>query len=381
MIPRNPRIAIVSDALVQRGGAERVVEAMARAFPDAPIYALLYSAETGPASIADRVISSPLERIPGAVRRHRMLLPLFPAAIESFDLSSYDVILSSHHTAAKGILNGAECVHVCYCHTPMRALWERTHEELGTLPGFARPLAAAMFGLLRMWDAASASRVDHFVANSRTTRRRIRKHYGRDADVVYPPIDISRFRPGASREPGDYYLVASRLVPYKRVDIAVEAARIAGRRLIVVGDGPGRAQCIAGGADVRGHVSETELIDLMRGARALLFPQHEDFGMTAVEMMACGRPVIAYGRGGAAETVIDGRTGVLVHQQTPEAFAAAIERLETLHIRPEDCRSRAENFSEERFARELHDIVERVLSETDEADTTTERVPVLYAVR
>jgi glycosyltransferase involved in cell wall biosynthesis len=226
MMDRAPRVAIVSDALVQRGGAERVVEAMARAFPEAPIYALLYSPETGPASIADRVIVSPLGRVPGANKRHRMLLPFFPAAIESFDLSSYDLVLSSHHTVAKGVLTSGESVHVCYCHTPMRALWERSHEELATLPSPARPLAAAMFGRLRMWDSATVSRVDAFVANSATTQRRIRKHYAREAAVVYPPIDISRFRPGGPGL-GNYYLVASRLVPYKRVDLAVDAARSA----------------------------------------------------------------------------------------------------------------------------------------------------------
>jgi glycosyltransferase involved in cell wall biosynthesis len=364
---RAPRIAIVSDALVQRGGAERVVEAMARAFPSAPIYALLYSAATGPASIADRVIVSPLGRVPGAARRHRMLLPFFPAAIESFDLRAFDIVLSSHHTVAKGVLTGAETVHVCYCHTPMRALWERSHDELATLPGPLRPLAAALFGRLRMWDIATVPRVDAFVANSRTTQARIRKHYARDAAIVFPPIDVSRFRPGVA-PPGDYYLVASRLVPYKRVDVAVEAARLAGRRLIVVGDGPGAVGLAARGAELRGHVSDGELISLMQGARALLFPQCEDFGMTPVEMMACGRPVIAYGRGGAAETVIDGVTGVLVDEQTPAAFAAAIARLESLDITPERCRAHAESFSEQRFCDALHDVVRAAYAGTlDEA--------------
>jgi glycosyltransferase involved in cell wall biosynthesis len=356
MMDRAPRIAIVSDALVQRGGAERVVEAMARAFPEAPIYALLYSPETGPKSLAGRVISSPLGRIPGATQRHRMLLPFYPAAIESFDLSNFDLILSSHHTVAKGILNSADSVHVCYCHTPMRALWERSHEELATLPPAMRPFAAAMFGRLRMWDAATVPRVDAFIANSLSTQRRINKHYAREAAVVYPPIDIERFRPGGSHV-GDYYLIASRLVPYKRVDIAVDAARIAGRRLIVVGEGPGKADLAARGAEMLGHVSDEELIDLMRGARALLFPQHEDFGMTPVEMMACGRPVIAYGRGGAAETVIDCVTGVLVDEQTPEAFAAAIARFETLHLSADVCRRHAEQFSEARFRDELRGAV------------------------
>jgi len=353
---RAPRVAIVSDPLVQRGGAERVVEAIARTFPEAPIFALLYSPETGPAGLADRVTTSPLNRIPGARRWHRMFLPLYPMAIESIDVSSYDVIVSSHHTVAKAVLRGAHSVHISYCHTPMRALWERTHEELATLPALARPLAAALLGRLRVWDVATVPRVDAFVANSRTTQERIRKHYGRESTVIFPPIDIERFTPGDDAV-GDYYLVASRLVPYKRVDLAVDAARLAGRRLVVVGDGPGRAALIARGADVRGHVSDHELVRLMRGARALLFPQFEDFGMTPVEMMACGRPVIAYGRGGAAETVIDGVTGVLVDEQSPDAFARGIERLESLTISPAACRKQAETFTEPRFRDELRKVV------------------------
>ena len=353
---RAPRVAIVSDALVQRGGAERVVEAMARAFPEAPIYALLYSAETGPAALADRIVSSPLGRVPGAAARHRLLLPLFPAAIESFDLRGFDVVISSHHTVAKGVLTGAETVHVCYCHTPMRALWERTREELETLPALARPLAAALFARLRVWDVATVPRVDTFLANSRTTRRRIQKHYARDAAVLYPPIDLERFQPADARVE-DYYLVVSRFVPYKRVDIAVDAARLAGRRLIVAGEGPGRAELLARGVDVRTGVGDAELVELMRGARALIFPQCEDFGMTPVEMMACGRPVIAYGRGGAAETVIDGETGVLVGEQTPDAFARAIQRFEMMEFAVETCRRRAEAFSERRFINELRAAV------------------------
>jgi glycosyltransferase involved in cell wall biosynthesis len=283
-------------------------------------------------------------------------LPFYPAAIESFDLSSYDVILSSHHTVAKGLIRSATSMHICYCHTPMRALWERPHEELATLPGPFRPAAAEMFRRLRIWDIATLPRVDTFLANSSTTQLRIRKHYRRDSQIVYPPIDIDRFTPAAAA-PGDYYLVASRLVPYKRVEIAFEAARLAGRRLVIVGEGPGRAALAARGAELRGHVGDPELIELMRGARALIFPQVEDFGMTPLEMMACGRPVIAFGGGGATETVIDGKTGLLVGEQTPQAFADAILRFETMEFTPEAARSRAEEFSPERFAASLRAAV------------------------
>jgi glycosyltransferase involved in cell wall biosynthesis len=344
-----PRVAIVSDPLVQRGGAERCVEVMAQTFPDAPIFALLYSATTGPASLEGRVTTSPLQRIPGATRRHRWLLPFYPGAIESFDLSGYDVILSSHHTAAKGLLRSADQAHLCYCHTPMRALWERPAEEVRSLPRIARPLAAATLRHLRMWDYVTAARVDTFLANSITTQQRIAKHYRRPSEVLNPPIDINHFTPGTDVA-GDYYLVASRLVPYKRVDLAVAAAGRLGRRLVIVGGGPGESE-VRGAAhvDYRGHVTDRELLGLMRGARAMIFPAYEDFGMAVVEMMACGRPVVAYGAGGATETVLDGITGVLAEEQSIPAFVDALERFERMTFERGAIRAHAASFSQQRF--------------------------------
>ena len=353
-----PRVAIVSDPLVQRGGAERCVEEMARTFPDAPIFAILYSAETGPASLAARVVATSLGKLPAALRkRHRWLLPFYPAAVESIDLANFDVIVSSHHTAAKGVVRSADQVHVCYCHTPMRALWERPFEELRNLPKIARPLAAATLRRLRVWDYVTAARVDHYLANSATTQKRIAKHYGRESTIVYPPIDVDVFTPGPAPA-GDYYLVASRLVPYKRVDLAVSATAALGRKLIIVGGGPG--EHVFRGAqhvEYRGHVSDAELLALMRGARAMIFPAHEDFGMAPVEMMACGRPVIAYGVGGAGETVVDGVTGVLVGEQSTAAFAAALERFERLAFDPAVIRAHALTFSAQRFRDDLRATV------------------------
>jgi len=354
---RSPRVAIVSDPLVQRVGAERFVEVMAQTFPDAPIFAILYSEDHGPASLAPRVHPSGLARIPGAARRHRWFLPFYPGAVESFDLAGYDVILSSHHTAAKGILRSARQHHICYCHTPMRALWERPFEELQTLPAPVRPLAAAMLGRLRTWDVATVSRVDEFVANSETTRARIAKHYGRQSLLLHPPIDVSHFTPQGPAVEADYYLVASRLVPYKRIDLAVAATAALGRRLIVVGTGPGRDVLGAPHVEYRGHVSDGELVALMRGARAMLFPAFEDFGMAPVEMMACGRPVAAYGAGGACETIIDGVTGVFAGEQTIEAFVDAISRLERLPFDRARIRAHAETFGHERFSAMLTELV------------------------
>ncbi len=351
-----PRVAIVSDALVQRGGAERVVEAMARAFPDAPIYALLYSAEHGPGSLRERVRPSWLQRAPLAATKHRYYLPFYASAIESFSLDAYDVIVSSHHSVAKGVLRNADQVHVSYCHTPMRALWERSAEELATLPVPVRPLAAAVLSRLRVWDYAAAARVDRFVANSRVTQKRIQKHYGRGSDVLFPPIDVARFTPAASEESGTYFLIASRNVPYKRVDVAVAAARLANVPLVVCGGEHPSATNVPGVTSL-GIVDDVRLRELMRGARALLFPQIEDFGMTPLEMNACGRPTIAYGVGGALETVIDGVTGLLVPEQTPEAFAHAIAVFDTMRFAPDKLRAHAESFSQDAFVANLRAII------------------------
>jgi glycosyltransferase involved in cell wall biosynthesis len=358
-MPLKPTVAIVSDALVQRGGAERVVEAMAEAFPDAPVFALLYSPSRGPASLAQRVRTSWLQRVPGAAHRHRMLFPLFAPAIESLDITGYDVVLSSHHSVAKGIIRSADQLHICYCHTPMRALWERPAAELATLPRMLRPFASAALGRLRVWDFATASRVDAFLANSVVTQRRISRHYRRESSIMHPPIDVERFTPSPEQSDyqAPYYLVASRAVAYKRVDIAVAAARILGRRLVVVG---GNHTGIPAGADVEmlGIVDDAKLLELMRGARALLFPQYEDFGMTPLEMNACGRPVIAYGAGGALETVIDGKTGVLVPEQSVDAFVEGIRRFEGMTFDPTEIRTYAEKFSRRLFIDELRRFVD-----------------------
>jgi len=350
-----PRIAIVSDPLVQRGGAERVVESLAAAFPAAPIFALLYSAQTGPAKLAPRVRSSWLGRLPQATRRHRAYFPLFRSAIEAFDVSAFDVVISSHHTVAKSVLTRADQIHICYCHTPMRALWERPVQELATLPAPVRPAVGALFSHLRVWDAVSAARVQYFVANSTTTQRRIATYYRRESEIVFPPIETEIFTPG-SGESGDYYLVASRPVPYKRVDLAIAATAALGRRLVIVG-GLHALKNVPRHVEALGHVSDEQLRDLMRGARALLFPQYEDFGMTPLEVNACGRPVVAYGAGGALDTVIDGETGVLAPEQSAASFTAAIERFERLEFQPQRIREHALRFSRQRYEQRMQEIV------------------------
>lgn len=358
-----PRIAIVSDSLVQRGGAEKfVADVLGRVFPDAPIFALLYSAKTGPKDIAGRIVPTFLQKIPGATRRHRWLLPLYPIAVESMDIRAYDVIISSHHTAAKGVLRRANQRHICYCHTPMRALWERPLEELAELPRFARPFAAQQFSRLREWDYVTAARVDLFLANSVTTAERIKRHYGRESRLVYSPVNAVRFTPpeSSSAGPGDYYLVASRQVPYKRVDLAIKATGRLGRRLIVTGESAKR-QNGERHVEYLGHVSDQKLLELMRYARALVFPGLEDFGMAPVEVMACGRPVIAFGAGGALETIVDGVTGVLARDQTVDSFVQAILRFERLSFDSARIVEHARTFSYTRFEEQIRQAVDDVV--------------------
>lgn len=353
-----PRVAIVADAMVGLGGGERVVEVLAEAFPAAPIYTLLYDPLHAPASVAERVHTSWLRVFPGAPRYAKALLPLYPNAIESFDLSAFDVILSSNHTLAKGVLRSSEQVHVCYCHTPLRAIWERPHSELARVPAMLRPIARKLFLDLRLWDFAAAARVDQFVANSRMTQRRIAAHYRRESIVIPPPIDVERFSPGG--EHGDYYLIVSRNVPYKRIDLAVEAALAIGRRLVVVGEGTERLTSSSPLVTYKGKVEHTELLALMRGARALLAPQIEDFGMAILEMNACGRPVIALARGGALETQVEGKTGIFFDTQDAQTLREAIVRFEQLSFDPATIRRHAERYSKERFVAEIRELVHQL---------------------
>jgi glycosyltransferase involved in cell wall biosynthesis len=350
-----PKIAIVSDTMVSSGGAERVVEAIAEAFPQAPVFTLLYDAKYGPRSIEQRIVQSWLRGIPGSLTIAKALVPLYPNAVESIDLRGYDIIISSHHTLAKGVLRSAEQTHICYCHTPMRSLWELPHDEIERAPVLLRPFVKALLRSLRNWDFDTAHRVDQFVANSAITADRIAKHYRRDSVVVHPPIDTERFVPGGTL--GDYYLVVARNVPYKRIDLAIAAVEKLGRHLIIAGNGTDRLATSSRNVTFLGKISDAKLMTLMREARALLFPQYEDFGMTVLEMNACGRPAIAYGKGGALETIVDGKTGLVFGEQTVYGLADAILRFEQLTFDSIAIRRHAERFSKARFIASLHQIV------------------------
>lgn len=334
-----PKIAIVHEWLTGYAGSERVLEQLLLQYPHADLFAV---ADFLPP--AERHFlhghhprTTFIQRLPLARRAYRHFFWLMPLAIEGLDLRGYDIVLSSSHAVAKGVLTGPDQFHLCYCHSPIRYAWDLQPQylEASHLRGVKRGIARALLHYLRLWDARTANGVDRFVANSRYIARRIRKTYGREAAVLPPPVDVDAFAlDAAPRE--DFYLAAARMVPYKRMDLIVDAfaRHLPGRRLIVVGDGPQRDECRQGaaGADARiefrGAVEHAELVRLMQRARAFVFAAEEDFGITVAESLACGTPVICYGRGGATETVEDGATGVFFDEQTAASLAAGVERFE-----------------------------------------------------
>jgi len=357
------RVAIVHYWLVTMRGGERVVDALLDLFPEADVFTHV----ADPGAIAPRIAArlkgtTFIDRIPGARRHYRKLLPLMPLALERLDLSDYDLVISSEGGPAKGVLVRADALHVCYCHSPMRYLWVMPEEYLAELPAPLRPIAAWMLHRLRIWDVTTAARVDHFVANSATVAARIRRAWRREATVVHPPVELDRFAVSADG-PGDAYLFASQLVRYKRADVAIDAFAGTGRRLLVVGEGSEEAalrRSAPANVTFLGRVDDAELERLYARCRALVFCAEEDFGIVPLEAMASGRPVIAFGRGGARETVVDGVTGLFFDAQTPEALRAALDRFEAAEERfdPAAIRAHAAGFARDRFVREMGALID-----------------------
>jgi glycosyltransferase involved in cell wall biosynthesis len=359
------RVAIVHYWFVSRRGGEKVVEAMAAMFPQADLFSLVVDPETLPDSLRGRSITSSfLQKLPGSNRYHRRLLPLYPLALEQFDLSGYDLVLSSESGPAKGVLTSAGTCHVCYCHSPMRYLWDFYHRYKNGdgIGHFSRPFFTLASHYLRMWDAASANRVDYFAANSGNVANRIRKHYRREATVVYPPVNTQAGYLAESID--DYYLVVGQLVDYKRIDLAVSACNRLGRRLHVVGEGElySLLRRIAGPSiHFCGPLSDEGLREQYAHCRALLFPGEEDFGIVPVEALSFGRPVIAYGRGGATETVKPYRselqdvpensTGIFFGEPSADSLVEAIRTFEAIEnrFRPFFIKQQSSRFAEEIF--------------------------------
>jgi glycosyltransferase involved in cell wall biosynthesis len=371
------RIAIVCDWLVTMGGAEKVLAEIIRCYPDADLFAVIDFLDVEKRQqIANKVAKTTfIQKLPFAKTHYRSYLPLMPLAIEQLDLSNYDLILSSSHAVAKGVITGPDQVHISYIHSPMRYAWDLQHQylrESGLDRKIQGLLARYFLHKLRLWDWRSANGVDHFIANSNYIARRIEKTYRRPAEVIYPPVDISQFTPHFAKE--DYYLTASRFVPYKRIDLIVESFRnMPDKKLIVIGDGPDFAKIKSkAGTNVEllGYQPTPNLIHYMQRAKAFIFAAEEDFGILPLEAQACGTPVIAYGKGGALETVLGldhaKPTGVFFLQQTPLAIQQAIDLFETHQFQLKNCVENAEKYKPERFRERLMHYVEEKLSEGSE---------------
>jgi glycosyltransferase involved in cell wall biosynthesis len=361
---RFPRVAVVHEWLTIPGGSEDVVVELLEMFPQAELFTSVYDPAPWPEIVTGRPVHpSRLNRIPGARTHYPKLLPLMTGAMRAFDFSRFDMVLSSSHACAKNIRTPEGVLHVCYCHTPMRYAWDESlleGEEIGRASRLALPL---MLRRLRRQDVEGASSPDVIVANSRHVGDRIRRYWGRTAEVVNPPVDVTPLL-GLGRTPGEHYLVFGRVVPYKRVELAVAACGRLGRPLKVAGDGRALQSVRAAAAghgqvELLGGVSDAERDALMGSARALLFPGEEDFGIVPVEAQAAGLPVIAYGVGGASETVLDGETGVLFDQQSALGLAEAIERFEALELDEQAIRANAERFGRERFREEMAGVIAR----------------------
>lgn len=361
------RVAVVHEWLQRYVGSERVLEQMLHVLPQADLFAVADFLPPGERGFIQNkpVRTSLIQRFPFARRHFRKYLPLMPYAVEQFDLSAYDLIVSNSHAVAKGVLTSADQLHVCMCHSPMRYAWDLYHDYLrgeGLVRGLKSTLARWVLHYLRIWDLRAAAGVDEFLANSRFIARRVRKTYGREAAVLYPPVDVEAFTPGGPKE--DFYLAASRLVPYKRMDLVVEAfAKMPSRRLVVIGEGPQerRLRALAGpNVELTGYQPADVLADRMRRARAFVFAAKEDFGIVTVEAQACGTPVIAFGQGGSAETVIDGKTGILFDSQTTESLSAAVEQFEKRQgdFDPAAIRAHAETFGLQRWRREFAQLLQ-----------------------
>ena len=364
------RVALIHDYLTQLGGAERVLEAFAELFPRAPIYTLMYDEGATKGRFAGRIIrTSFLQKLPLVRKHHRLFPPFMPTAVEQFDLSAYDLVISDSASFAKGVITRPESLHICYCHTPTRFAWDDSHRYVELFGGYPLPmrrLAPLFLNWLRMWDYAASRRPDAFIANSDHVRRRIRKYYDRDAAVIYPPVRAQYFSAGV-RAPKDHFLMTGRLMAYKRFDIGIQSAKKYGFRLRIAGDGPElkRLKRLAGNdANITflGGISDEALRSEYLSCRALIFPQEEDFGIVPVEAMAAGSPVIAWRGGGALETVKEGETGLFFDQQNAESLGEAIRLFADGDFSPEHIRAYARAFDTDVFKARMENFISHYLT-------------------
>jgi len=363
------KVALVHDWLTGMRGGEKVLVSLARLFPDAPIHTLLHvKGSLWPELEARDIRTTFVQRLPDVERRYRQYLPLFPAAAAAIDLTGYDLVISSSHCVAKGVRPAPGAIHLCYCHTPMRYVWDRYDDYFG--PGRvaapARWIIPVVAEGLRAWDVATAGRVRRYAANSAHVAGRIRRYYGREAQVIPPPVDTDFFTPGdGNGAGGDFDLVISALAPYKRLDLVLDAYRGTGRPLKIVGSGPEERRLRSQAppeAEFLGQVDDATLRDLYRRCRAVLMPGVEDFGIVPLEAMACGKPAVAFAEGGGAETVVPGETGVLFHEPTAAALRAAVDSLQGMRFNTAALRARAEAHSRPVFEARFRAFVEDALT-------------------
>lgn len=370
------RTAIVYDWLVTIAGGEKTLAAILEEFPS-PIHTLVKNKKTlAKTTFANADIhTSFLQKIPFASSCYRYFLPLFPLAIEQFDLSGYEIVLSTSHAVAKGALTHPHQLHLCYCLTPMRYAWDLTHRYLEGVGSAQKIVARLALHYLRNWDITSVSRVDAFAAISHYVAKRIKKIYGRASEVIYPPVDVEEIPFKENKE--DFYLTVSRMVPYKKIDLIVESfTQMPGKKLVVIGDGPemSKVKRKAGkNVEILGHLPDAAVRDQMKRARAFIFAAEEDFGIAPVEAQAAGTPVIAFGRGATLETILDKRTGLFFDQQTVPSLVDAITVFETLTFDPHSARENAMRFNKARFQREFRDFVTRKAQEFRENHHSSRR--------
>ncbi|MFC1721642.1 glycosyltransferase [Patescibacteria group bacterium] len=361
------KVALVHEHLAQDGGAENVLRIFHEIFPEAPIFTLVYDRkQANPAFRGADIRPSFIQKVPLGIRLYQAALPLMPTAVEKFNLNDFDVILSSASAFAKGVITKPQTMHVCYCHSPTRYLWNDAHSYYKELRYNKLIKLMIPFALtrLRQWDRAAADRVDHYIANSRFVQKRIEKYYKAGSEIIYPPVEVEKFK--VVNQPDDYYLTFGRLVAYKRYDLTIWAFNKIGRPLIVGGDGPEMdyLKSIAGpNITFVGRVSDKRRQELFARCQAFINPQEEDFGITPVEAMASGRPVIAYAQGGALETVIPGKTGLLFREQTEKSLINALNRFWSSDFDSQKIREHAASFSTERFKEEIKDFVEKCWTE------------------
>ncbi len=367
------RVALIHDHLAQDGGAEKVLKALAEMFPNAPIYTLLYEKKNADKYFKNRHIeTSVIQKLPGGIKHYQWYMPFMPMAVEFFDLKNYDLVISDASAFAKGVITSPHTLHICYCHTPTRYIWSDTHQYINELKynKYFKKIISLVLNYIRMWDKLAADRVDKFIANSKTVRKRILKYYRRESRVIYPPVEIDKFsinppaplyQGGKSEE--DYFLIGGRLAPYKRVDIVIEAFKKISKKLKVFGGGIdlNRLKKIAGEAkniEFLGRVDDKKMAELYRKCQAFINPQEEDLGITVIEAMASGRPVIAYRKGGATETVIEGETGIFFDRQDAESLSETVLSFDSAKFNPQKIRAHAEKFGVERFKKEMREFIE-----------------------